>query len=355
MTKSVAKTLCDECGTPYAVSETHCPECGLKRPHLVAAGVGSNGGGAGTHAAVASAAPSPVHTPAPGGPGATGGAGPARRFGVSAYGGAGVAAADPPSAAPRQRRASSKVPAAAAVLTLGLLVLGVGGWYWYDPTPAGMVYVKGGRFMMGRDDGDEFERPAHEVVVRPFYIDKSEVTCEQYEKFVGAEGHRPPPTWGGAKCPAGAARLPVTGVNWDDANAYARWNGKRLPTEEEWEFVARGEEGRLYPWGNRWEAGMANAMGDSGGGLAEVSKFKGVSPLGVYDLIGNAWEWTASDLESYPGGRLPRVPEGELKVIRGGSWREGEYVTGSYRAYLKPHDDEDYSATGFRCARDAER
>jgi formylglycine-generating enzyme required for sulfatase activity len=161
--------------------------------------------------------------------------------------------------------------------------------------------------------------------------------------------------WGGTGCPAGAAKLPVTGVDWYDASAYARWGGKRLPTEEEWEFVARGEEGRLYPWGNTWDAAMANAAGDLGGGPAEVGKFNGVSPLGVYDLIGNAWEWTASDLEPYPGGQLPKVPEGELKVIRGGSWREREYITGSYRAYLKPRDEVDYSATGFRCAQDAGR
>jgi formylglycine-generating enzyme required for sulfatase activity len=249
----------------------------------------------------------------------------------------------------------SNAPIVAAILILGVLVLGAASWYWYDPTPAGMVYVKGGKYMMGRDDGDEFERPVHEVVVRPFYIDKFEVTCEHYEKFVEAERHRPPSTWGGAKCPPGAAKLPVTGVDWDDANAYARWEGNRLPTEGEWEFVARGEEGRLYPWGDKWEAGMANATGDPGSGAAEVGKFKGVSPLGVYDLIGNAWEWTASDLEPYPGGQLPKVPEGELKVIRGGSWREGTYATGSYRAYLKPRDDVDYSATGFRCAQDAGR
>lgn len=317
MTNTVEKILCDDCGTLYAVSETHCPECGMKRPHLTASDGGNN-------------------------------VGVTREYGV--------ATPPSPNVERREPRASSKVPAVAALLMLGLLVLGVGGWYWYDSTPEGMVYVKGGKYTMGRNDGDEFERPAHEVSVSPFYIDKTEVTCEQYEKFVEAEGYRPPPTWGGPKCPAGAAKLPVTGVNWDDASAYARWNEKRLPTEEEWEFVARGEEGRLYPWGDKWQAGMANALGNPSGGPVEVGKYNGVSPLGVYDLIGNAWEWTASDLEAYPGGQLPAVvPKGELKVIRGGSWREGEYATGSYRAYLKPRDDADYSATGFRCARDAGR
>lgn len=352
MMKPVAKILCDDCGTPYAVSETYCPECGLRCPYFVAAEVGNNGGGAGADAAAASAAAS-VHIPLPGGSGAASGADTARRFHVSANGGSGRAAADSAVAARRGRRTSSVVPAVAAVLILGLLVLGVGGWYWYDPTPEGMVYVKGGKYVMGRDDGDEFERPAHEVFVSPFYIDKAEVTCEQYERFVEATGYKPPPSWGGAKCPAVGGKLPVTGVAWDDANAYARWAGKRLPTEEEWEFVARNGGGRLYPWGDRWQAGMANATGDTPGGLAEVGRFKGRSPLGVHDLIGNAWEWTASDLKPYPGGRLPVVPDGELKVIRGGSWREGEYVTGSYRAYLKPRDDTDYSATGFRCAKDA--
>ena len=105
------------------------------------------------------------------------------------------------------------------------------------PTPpTGMVYVPGGDFMMGRDEkdgGDEYERPAHKVTVKPFFMDQYEVTNEDYAKFVKATGHRVPSNWVNGNYAAGAARKPVTGVTWDDATAYAKWAGKRLPTEEE--------------------------------------------------------------------------------------------------------------------------
>src|SRR5688572_1012757 len=122
-----------------------------------------------------------------------------------------------------------------------------------------MAYVPGGDFTMGRDDGDEYERPAHLVTVKPFFIDLNEVTNEDYEKFVKEKGYQPPASWKTGTYPEGAGRLPVTGVNWEDANAYAAWAGKRLPTEEEWEFAARGADGRTYPWGNEWQPGQANA------------------------------------------------------------------------------------------------
>ena len=122
-----------------------------------------------------------------------------------------------------------------------------------------MVYVPGSTFLMGRDDGDEYERPAHSVSVNPFYIDESEVTCEQYAEFVKATGQPAPASWVGGSYPPGHARRPVTGVSWVAANAYALWAGKRLPTEEEWEFAARGTDRRLYPWGSEWKAGLANA------------------------------------------------------------------------------------------------
>lgn len=228
------------------------------------------------------------------------------------------------------------------------------------PTPATpmsassrMSYVAGGEFQMGSATGDEYERPPHQVAVRPFFIDKYEVTCEEYARFVKATSHAAPPGWRNGQFPAGAAQQPVTGVNWDDANAYAKWAGKRLPTEAEWEFAARGTDGRLYPWGKEWKVGMANASGGAGGGIADVGTFKGVSPFEAYDMIGNAWEWTGSDLKPYPGGQLASRPAGELKVIRGGSWLEGQEVTATFRGYLLARGSKDYSATGFRCVQDA--
>lgn len=206
---------------------------------------------------------------------------------------------------------------------------------------------------MGNGGGDDFERPPHRVSVKPFFIDLYEVTCADYARFVEQTGHAPPPGWRDGQYPVGSARRPVTGVSWDDAVAYAKWASKRLPTEEEWEFIARGADGGLYPWGKEWQVGMANA-GGSGGGLADVGVFKGVSRFGVYDMIGNVWEWTADDLRPYPGGQLPPVPQGTLKVIRGGSWQEGpEKATATFRGYLLARGSKDYSATGLRCAQDA--
>ena len=221
------------------------------------------------------------------------------------------------------------------------------------PAPKGMVYVRGGEFIMGNAGGDDFERPPHPVLVKSFFIDRYEVTCADYARFIEQTGHAPPPDWRDGQYPQGSARRPVAGISWDDAVAYAKWANKRLPTEEEWEFAARGTDGRLYPWGKEWQEGMANA-GSARVGPDDVGAFKGVSPFGIYDMAGNVWEWTADDLRPYPGGQLPAVSQGILKVIRGGSWRESPgQATVTYRGYLLARGSKDYSATGLRCAQDA--
>lgn len=224
--------------------------------------------------------------------------------------------------------------------------------------PEGMAYVPGGTFKMGRDDGDEYERPAHQVTVKPFFIDIYEVTNEDYQKFVQATGHRPPSTWtNGANriYPAELARRPVTGVNWQDANDYAKWAGKRLPTEEEWEFAARGTDGRLYPWGNSWQSGMANAGGASTS-LADVGSYRGASPFGAYDMVGNAWEWTSSKMIPYPGGTLPIMVSDEFKIIRGGTFESNRnQATTTYRRGWSATNASDYSYTGFRLVQDVGR
>lgn len=218
--------------------------------------------------------------------------------------------------------------------------------------PEGMVYVPGGKFFMGRDGGDDYERPRHEVAVTPFFIDKYEVTREEYQKFVEATG-RAPSGWVGRKFSEGTGRWPVTGVNWADAVAYAQWAGKRLPTEAEWEYAARGADGRLYPWGNEWQAGLANADSSTRKGMAPVGEFKGASPFGIFDMVGNAWEWTSSKLEAYPGGRLPKHELGDLRVIRGGSWdSDSSSATTTYRWGWIAEGAEDYSNTSFRCVKD---
>jgi formylglycine-generating enzyme required for sulfatase activity len=230
-----------------------------------------------------------------------------------------------------------------------------------QPTPAlwpkvpGMVYIAGGEFTMGSDTGDEYERPAHKVKLSSFYLDVYEVTCEEYLKFAIAKGHRLPAKWTNGSFPAGAAKQPVTGVDWYDATAYAEWAGKRLPTEEEWEFSARGTNGGRYPWGNNWITNAANAGDSSAQRLQDVGSFPGgKTSAGVMDMIGNAWEWTASDVSIYPGGHFSSPVPNSVKVIRGGSWQEKQQqATTTYRGFLRMSGAEDYSATGFRCVKDA--
>lgn len=219
-----------------------------------------------------------------------------------------------------------------------------------QPTPPeGMVYVPGGTFQMGRNDEDEYSRPAHIVTVPPFFIDRTEVTNEQYWVFVQQTGHRAPAHWKNGQIPAGAERLPVVNVSWGDASAYARWAGKRLPTEEEWEFAARGADGRIYPWGQQWQPELANIAESKRNRLVEVGSYAaGASPFGVLDMCGNAWEWTANDLYSY--AELGKII-GPGKVIRGGAYDVSrKRATTTYRGFV--HPDKGYEKTGFRCVRD---
>ena len=238
--------------------------------------------------------------------------------------------------------------------------------------PEGMLLLNGGEFKMGRDDGTDLDQPSHLMTVKPFYMDTNEVTNAAYKKFIDETNHAAPSLWKGGTYPEGQENFPVTDVTWEDANAYAKWAGKRLPTEEEWEFAARGTDGRLYPWGETYKPGVANINDDTaaltnGVKTQPVGSFsEGKSPFGLFDLAGNAFEWTSSALKAYPGGKLP--PESEtyqnLKVIRGGSWRsEPKQASATYRRGwpatrkdwpegIAP-DKIDYTAIGFRCAQDA--
>lgn len=222
------------------------------------------------------------------------------------------------------------------------------------PTPpSGMVYVSGGEFIMGNDAGNVYEKPAHKVTVKPFFLDMYEVTCEDYEKFINATGRNAPPKWVDKHYPANTARWPVTGVSWDDAYAYARWAGKRLPSEEEWEFAARGSDGRRYPWGNEWKLGFANMDATSLGHMADVGAYSaGTSPFGTFDMVGNAWEWTATDLAVYPGGQLPPPKTNEdRKILRGGCWRSSQTDGTTTFRLGYPARNSDYGDTSFRCAK----
>ena len=222
---------------------------------------------------------------------------------------------------------------------------------------------------MGHDNGEENERPSHLVTVKPFFIDQTEVTNEQYQKFVDATGHAAPPIWQGANFPAGEEKLPVTDVTWEDARAYAEWAGKRLPTEEEWEFAARGAEGRLYPWGNELQPNTANVNETKKGKLMPVGQYPlGASAFGALDMSGNAWEWTGSEYQPYPGGNPPAPPEGylNLKVLRGGAYESlAKQATATLRrawpatrndwpdaTVLPDRKAINYTLIGFRCVKD---
>ncbi|MBI3650589.1 MAG: SUMF1/EgtB/PvdO family nonheme iron enzyme [Acidobacteria bacterium] len=226
--------------------------------------------------------------------------------------------------------------------------------------PPGMAYVAGGEFAMGRDNGELQEGPQHKVTVKPFFIDLYEVTCEEYQKFLAATGHPAPPGWSNSRYPIGAARQPVAGVSWDDANAYAAWIGKRLPTEEEWEYAARGTDSRRYPWGDDWKDGAANINSSGIGHPTDVGLHAaGTSPSGAFDMIGNVWEWTASRYEAYPGGRLMDQKPGDLRVIRGGCYMSAKEQTtttirlGSPARLAGLYEAKVYEQTGFRCGKDA--
>ncbi|MGC2234528.1 MAG: SUMF1/EgtB/PvdO family nonheme iron enzyme [Pyrinomonadaceae bacterium] len=224
--------------------------------------------------------------------------------------------------------------------------------------PDGMVYVEGAEFTMGADGAakaDVAEMPAHQVTVKSFFMDKYEVTREDYAKCVEAGDCTAPSTWKNNKYADGTAKFPVVGVNYEQARDYAKWAKKRLPTEEEWEFAARGTDKRAFPWGKTWESGKANANGASKD-FSEVGKFSGKSPFDVYDMVGNAWEWTSSAFKAYPGGSLPpNQVKGDLRVIRGGSYESSpEYASVTYRGGWLATGAPDYNTTGFRCVKDIE-
>jgi serine/threonine-protein kinase len=258
-----------------------------------------------------------------------------------------------------QTTAPSPVAAASPAATPGSSYPDIG-------APEGMVYVLGGVLRIGRDDGDENERPAHVLTIRPFFIDRTEVTNAQYQRFIEAAGYAPPPSWQGSHFPEGSDNLPVTDVTWDDANAYAQWANRRLPTEEEWEFAARGADERyIYPWGEDWVADAANVTANDNDKrqLQPVGQFpKGASPFGLMDMIGNAWEWTANDYKAYPGGKVEDLPAGfsNFKTLRGGSYQsKGSKTTATLRRGWPASRNDwpkgrtpEYTQTGFRTAKD---
>jgi formylglycine-generating enzyme required for sulfatase activity len=226
-----------------------------------------------------------------------------------------------------------------------------------------MVAVTAGTYTIGRDGADPLEQPEHTVDLKAFFIDRTEVTNAAYKAFVDATGHKPPSNWAGTNFPEGRDDSPVTGVTWQDAADYAAWAGKRLPTEAEWEAAARGVDGRIYPWGNGFRSGVANigvkpdrpSPEQYPAGIRAAGRYpEGASPAGAVDMIGNAWEWVADEIEVYPGNTeslLNLEPGVTYRVIRGGAYDGNKVNDATYRGYLD--GSLPYPKVGFRCAKDA--
>jgi sulfatase modifying factor 1 len=260
----------------------------------------------------------------------------------------------------------------------------------------GMVLIKGGSFLMGASDGLPFEGPVHEVSLGSYWMDTHEVTVAEYAKFIEATGYQTDSEkygWSGVfdmeahewrKLPAADWRHPegpaheidpqepVTQISWNDAVAYASWAKKRLPTEAEWEYAARGGlAGKKYGWGDRLKPGgksLANwwqgvfpthNTGEDGyTGRAVVGKFP-PNGYGLYDMAGNVWEWCSdwfamSYYQTSPRHNPQGPVEGKERVIRGGSWMCSEDYCQGFRVAARSHSSTDTGLNnlGFRCVQD---
>ena len=250
------------------------------------------------------------------------------------------------------------------------------------PTPSsmtGLVFVPAGSFLMGSNNDHvnqatnwchcgrerfEDELYMHEVYVSGFYIDRYEVTNQQFLAFANATGYKTDAekkpevrTWR-TEFTSGKEDHPVVWMSWNDANAYCQWAGKRLPAEAEWEKAARGTDGRLWPWGNDWDNARLNMREGGRQTTTKVGRFPdGASPYGAMDMAGNVWEWV-NDWHGhiyYQQGenRDPKGPQtGVDRVLRGGAFNNGiEDVRtanrhkGGQAGYAPDH--------GFRCAKSA--
>jgi formylglycine-generating enzyme required for sulfatase activity len=246
------------------------------------------------------------------------------------------------------------------------ITLGDDGSFTSSKDDARLLMVPGGKFTMGNASGDPDERPAHEVEISPFLIDETLVTNAQFAKYASETGASmpPPPDWD-ARYATSAPDSPVVNVTFEEAQAYAKWAGRRLPYEAEWEKAARGTDGRLYPWGNNPPAAGGTPMANVNGaqdGFANTSPVRsypdGASAAGALDMAGNVWEWTYDWYSAgyyatvAPGAKDPQGPEsGQEVVLRGGAFTSNPTDVRSTNRYpRKP--DERMRNVGFRCAVD---
>jgi sulfatase modifying factor 1 len=222
-----------------------------------------------------------------------------------------------------------------------------------------MVYIEPGPFTMGSDlpSAKPNAKPAHKVELNAYWLYQNEVTNKQYLAFVQQTNHAEPAQWkqtGGY--PAGRDKFPVVSVSWDDADAYCRFAGKRLPTEAEWEKAARGVHQLIWPWGNEWDSDKANGANQGAATLQEVGSHPaGRTPYGADDMAGNAWEWVQDwyDADYYSVSPLtaPTGPAlGQTKIMRGGAWPDDPNQLRTFTRVGVFPPDYASDVVGFRCA-----
>jgi formylglycine-generating enzyme required for sulfatase activity len=218
-----------------------------------------------------------------------------------------------------------------------------------------MVLIPAGEFLMGSDpsvdeDARDEEQPQHTLYLPDYYLAKTPVTNAQYAAFVQVTYHRQPKYWEGGKPPKGREDHPVVWVSWHDAVAYCNWLSEvtgrpyRLPSEAEWEKGARGDDGRIYPWGNPWDAERCNSREGGKDDTTPVGAYpQGASPYGLLDMAGNVWEWTRSAYKDYPygpddGRENLEAPDTVRRVLRGGAFHlDRRYVRCANRGRDYPY------------------
>ncbi|XP_032902305.1 inactive C-alpha-formylglycine-generating enzyme 2-like isoform X2 [Amblyraja radiata] len=269
------------------------------------------------------------------------------------------------------------------------------------------VNLPGGRFLMGTNEADarDGENPIREVTVKPFAIDQHPVTNAEFRAFIRSQKYKTEaesfgwsfvfedfvseelkskvtqkiesaPWWlpierAFWRQPSGPGSgikdkmdNPVVQVSWTDATVYCQWKGLRLPTEEEWEFAARGGlEGRVYPWGNKFQPNRTNlwqgkfpeqdTAEDGYHGVSPVNAFPPQNHYGIYDMLGNTWEWTES--EYVPAGPPVKVESQKIYVLRGSSWIDSVDGLVNHKARVTSRmgntADSASDNLGFRCAK----
>ena len=234
-----------------------------------------------------------------------------------------------------------------------------------EPVPEEMVAIPAGPFIRGTDHGGLDEQPQRIIILDTFAIDRYEVTNFQYQQFVAATGHRksaPPSRYAKNMSKMDGINQPVVYVSWEDAEAYCRWKGKRLPTEAEWEKAMRGSDGRLWPWGNVEQPNGANwARVQDGHEVSAVvgSVLTDKSPYGVMDGAGNVMEWVGDwygerHFEEAPERNPPSPEHGVFRVLRGGGYSTtGADIRITSRSKMVPDFRDE--TIGFRCAVSGEK